>query len=274
MYLVLLALEPPEETADAIELEAVALNHQALVLGRQILPRHVERDVELLRRSFHLRELRLVVRLGPWLHCPLPQGFRPIGHDQVHVELDDVAEAMARGAGAERIVEREEPGLRVFVGDAAPATLEALAEHMARHRPRILAGNLQRKGRAAALRVGGLDRVGQTRALIAVDLHPIHDHLQHRPAGQRAAVQVFEGDRPVIHEQPPEAAPRQTVDRGADRVSGGRRLVAPQLALGRAQRQAIVLELRCVGFVEPGRRDGVGQRHDRHIEADQQARAR
>ncbi len=78
------------------------------------------------------------------------------------IELDDVAEAVARGTGPERIVEGEQPGLRHFVDDAAGPALEALAEAGAGARRAGLV-HRERKRRAVALAERGLDRVGQTR---------------------------------------------------------------------------------------------------------------
>src|SRR6185295_17557610 len=48
--------------------------------------------------------------------------------DEVHVELDDVAEPVAGRTRAERVVEREQPRLRILVRDAAATALEAFAE--------------------------------------------------------------------------------------------------------------------------------------------------
>ncbi len=64
--------------------------------------------------------------LGPRLDCPLLDGLVRVGYDQVHIQLDDVPKAVARGAGAERIVEGEKTRLRILVGDPAGAALEAL----------------------------------------------------------------------------------------------------------------------------------------------------
>jgi hypothetical protein len=68
------------------------------------------------------------MRLAPRLDRALVDRLRSIGDDQVHVELDDVAEPVARRAGAERVVEREEARLRRFVRNAARAAFETLGE--------------------------------------------------------------------------------------------------------------------------------------------------
>ena len=128
VHLVLLALEPAEEAADAVVV-LVALDDERALLVGQIDPRHVEPDARLARRALQLRQLRAVVRLAPRLDGALVDRLRRIGHDQIHVELDDVAEAVAGRAGAERVVEREQPRLRLLVGDAAGAAFEPLGEH-------------------------------------------------------------------------------------------------------------------------------------------------
>ena len=129
-----------------------------------------------------LGELRTIVRLGPRLDSALLNGLRRIGHHQIHVELDDVAEAVTRRAGAKRVVEREQARLGIFVGDAAGAALEALGEAM---RDGIWdlgfwIWRLNGPGRAAALEIRGLDGIGKTLTeILPVQLHAVDDHLQH-----------------------------------------------------------------------------------------------
>src|SRR5262249_19819191 len=53
-----------------------------------------------------------------------------VRYNEVDIEFDDVAEAMTGRTGAEWVVEREQPGLRVFVRDAARPAFEALGELM------------------------------------------------------------------------------------------------------------------------------------------------
>ena len=119
--------------------------------------------------------------------------FVAIGHDEVHVELDDVAEAMARRAGAERVVEREQPRLRIFVGDAAAAALEPLAEHVQRrepgpHRRRAATANAAPPPSRYAVSIESVSRARR----LAVDLHAIDDHLEQRPAARAPPVDVLE----------------------------------------------------------------------------------
>jgi hypothetical protein len=127
VHLVLLPLEPPEEAADPV-VGAIALGHErALVVG-QLRPGDVEPGARFARRPFELRELRAIVGLAPRFDGALVDRLRRIRNDQIHVQLDDVAEPVAGRAGAERVVEREQPRLRRLVRDAAGAALETLRE--------------------------------------------------------------------------------------------------------------------------------------------------
>ncbi len=138
VHLVLLALEPREEPADARVVAAVALDDDAALLVGEILPGRVEPDVQPLGVALERGQLRAVVRLGPRLDRAAANRLGLVGHHQVEVELDDVAEAVAGRARAKRVVEREQPRLRVLVQDVAPAALEPLAELVddGRRRPR------------------------------------------------------------------------------------------------------------------------------------------
>src|SRR5262249_61832130 len=125
MDLVLLPLEPTEKATNAV-VGAVALDDERPFVGGQVRPRHVETNACLPRRTLQLGELRAVMRLAPRLDRALIERLRRIGHDEIHVELDDVAETVTRRAGTERVVEREETWLRRLVRDDAVATLEPL----------------------------------------------------------------------------------------------------------------------------------------------------
>ena len=127
MNLVFLLLEPAEKPADAAVVLA-AVDDQSPLLVREVGPRHVETDPALARRALEIGKLRAVVRLAPRLDGALLHGFRRIGHHEIHVELDDVAEAVAGRAGAERVVERKQTWLGILVSDAARTALEALGK--------------------------------------------------------------------------------------------------------------------------------------------------
>ena len=118
MDLVFLPFEPAEEALDPLEAGAVAIDDEPLLVLGEIHPRHIEPDPAA-RGALQLGELRTVVRLAPGLDGVLLNRLRRVGHDQRHVQLDDVAEPMAERTGAERIVEREQPRLRHLVRDVA-----------------------------------------------------------------------------------------------------------------------------------------------------------
>ena len=168
--LVFLALEPAEEPAHALEVVAVAVHHERDFFRRQVAPRHVEAEALGLGGALQLGEMRAVVRLGPRLDRALVDRLLLIGHHQVLIELDDVAEAVAGRAGAERVVEREQARLRILVGNAAGPALEALGEQVLNGPPALSLSKgrrqLQRPRRAAAFGVRGLDRIGDARARV------------------------------------------------------------------------------------------------------------
>ena len=129
VHLVFLLVEPAEEAANAFVV-VVAVDDEAPLLVGQLPPRDVEGNLRLARDALQFGELRAIVRLAPGLDGVLRDRLLRIGHDQIHVELDDVAEPVAGRARAERVVEREQPRLRVFVADAARTALESLGKQM------------------------------------------------------------------------------------------------------------------------------------------------
>ncbi len=133
---------------------------------------------------------------------------------------------------------------------------------------RLAVGLLDRKRGAAAFHVGGLDRVGQPRAEIAVDFQSVDDHLERRLILQRRRVHVLELHGVAIDEQPAEPLPPQGRQHLGDRIDEARQ--------GRL-RHAILISARRVGALfllgvalARERRGG----HERHLEPDEQTRAR
>ncbi len=126
-----------EEAAHSPEF-AVAADDEALLLGREVLPGHIERNARRARIAPHLGGERPVLRLGPRLDGAFGQRQRLVRDDQIQVEVDGVAEALAARTGAERIVEGEQPRLGLLVADVALLALEALrkAQALWRLRPR------------------------------------------------------------------------------------------------------------------------------------------
>ena len=126
---------------------------------------------------------------------------------------------------------------------------------------------------AAALEIRGLDRIGQSLTdAFRVELQPIDNHLEHRPVRQRGGIDVVEGHDPGaggVHEQSAEAPASQRLDGLGD---GGGAGAGRGLHLGRdLAGLALFLQFVDVAFGRLCLRGDA--RHDRQVEADEQARA-
>src|SRR6267378_4315810 len=108
VLLVPLRLETLEEWEHAEESTAGAVEQEMTGLPRQVLPRRIERDS--LRPCGLAQDATaaLVARLGPRIERTLRQALPGVGDDERFVVLQDGAEAIASGAGAPRVVEREQ----------------------------------------------------------------------------------------------------------------------------------------------------------------------
>src|SRR6188474_3494900 len=184
------------------------------LLIRQVGPRHVETDTAFAGGALQIRQLRAIVRLAPGFNRSLVDRLRWIGHHEPHVELDDIAEAVARWTCPERIVEREQTWLRRLVGDAARPALEPFRELEALARVRI-----QGKRGAAALAVRRLDRVRQAAAQVPFDAKAIDDDFEPRARLERGGIDLLEHNgaarlvRTASDQQPPEAAAPERLER-------------------------------------------------------------
>ena len=127
------------------------------------------------------------------------------------------------------------------------------------------AGQLNRESRPAALRIGDLDRIGQARADVRLDLHAIDNHLQHRAIPQRRERDVLQTDRLPVHEQPPEPLAAQRGERFGDRVDQVGQVGLRRRAVGRLCELGRLLLVR---FALPVRKGGRGD--DGHVEPNQQ----
>jgi hypothetical protein len=140
LHAVLAPLEPAEEAEHTREL-VVALEHEPAVALVEEGPRHVERNPPPACEAPQLREQVPVVRLVPGLDGALGQALVLVRHDEVEVDLDQVPEAVAGGAGPERVIEREQARLRLEERSAALRALEVLRNPKGRpprhddHRP-------------------------------------------------------------------------------------------------------------------------------------------
>ncbi len=161
-----------------VHLVVEAVQHRGLGPGRQLAPRRVHADLEVLGERL---EQPLEVLAGrrpgrPRRDRALAQRLLVVGHDQLGVDLEAGAEAGALGAGAERRVERERARLelvhrqRVLVGAGQPLGEPALA----------VLGLLRQvdeveDDQAAGQPQRGLDRVGQPALGRGLDAEPV-DH--------------------------------------------------------------------------------------------------
>ena len=254
VHLVLLPFEPGEEAADPGVLAAVALDDDAALGVGQILPGRVEVDAQASGLALERGQLRAVVRLGPWLDGAAADRLGGVGHHQVEVQLDDVAEPVARRAGAKRVVEREQARLRRLVGDLAPAAFEPLGELVPDGR--ALARQLHREGRPPALPIGRLDRIGEAGPRVAVHLDAIDDHLDAAAPRQQPRVGLLERHGAALQQQPAKAPLGQALQRL------GQRIDPPRAASRRLQR---------VALLQVGRRRLIRHAHHGHLEPDQEA---
>ena len=123
MELVLLALERGEEAADAGVGAAGPPRGAPAARGRG-RTRDVGGDGGGLGEADHFAVEGAVLGGGPRGDGALLEGAAAVGDDEVGIEVDGVAEALAAGAGAVGIVEGEEARLGLAVGAVAGGALE------------------------------------------------------------------------------------------------------------------------------------------------------
>src|SRR5689334_4949150 len=116
-----------EKTAHAGKFPLTFDDHPAL-LGIELRPRDIERDIDQLGKALQLGEERAIFGLGPGLDGALVQRFRFIRNDEIKIEVDGVAKTLAARTRAVRIVERKQARLRFFVAQVALFALEALGK--------------------------------------------------------------------------------------------------------------------------------------------------
>ena len=208
-----------KKPADPTVVVAPLDDERSLLLG-ELRPGHVKPQLALLGGALQIGELTAIMRLAPGLDGIAGDRLRRVGHHEIHVELDDVAKPVTRRTRAEWVVEREQPRLRIFVGDPADAALETLRKAVD---CRLLTADcrlLYRPRGAAALPIRGLDRISQPlpRILVA-QLDPVHDHPQRRAPGKRDRLNLVERHRTIADEQASEPFPAQRIDRRRNRSS-------------------------------------------------------
>src|ERR1700733_12192535 len=106
----------------------MAIKHEGLLLRSQLAPRRVQRDAMLHGGFPQLRLIRAILGPGPGIDGAIVQRFLLVRNDEVQVEIDSIAEALAALASAIRIIEREQPGLGLTVDAMAKFAFEGLRE--------------------------------------------------------------------------------------------------------------------------------------------------
>ena len=152
------------------------------------------------RRLHQLALVPLARRVSPGLDGAFREALAPVGNDARLVVSQNIAEALALGAGTQRVVERKEERLRPLEGGPAAAAAKVLGEdargpteHLDRHLP-------------AALPQRRLDGLGDPRAVGGLE-HDAVEHHRDRPVlrevrGRRCGEVVDH----AVHPHPSEAA--------------------------------------------------------------------
>ncbi len=114
---------PGHELADS------AVVDEALLGFGEVVPGDVGGDAFGLGGALHLGVPgRAILRFGPGVDGAVVEGLGAVGDDEVGVEVDGVAEALAARAGAVGVVEAEEARLGLAVGAVAGGALEGGGE--------------------------------------------------------------------------------------------------------------------------------------------------
>src|SRR5579859_763585 len=119
-----------KEAAYAVK-SARPFDNQLLLLGVQLKPGRVQRNLCRPCEALEFSEQRPVLRLGPGLDRAFVQRLALVRDHQVEVNIDRVAKALAARARPIRIVEREQARLGFVVAAAIVFALEALGKAQA-----------------------------------------------------------------------------------------------------------------------------------------------
>jgi hypothetical protein len=134
VLLVALLFLAPQEREGADEAAPRAVQDALLLGARELRPRPVGRDPLAARELHHLAPLGLVTRLLPRVDGAGGERALGVADDERLVVLEHGAEAVARLAGAARVVEREELRRRGGEAGAVVRALEPLREVEPAHR--------------------------------------------------------------------------------------------------------------------------------------------
>ena len=223
MQFVLLALHLREETLHSLELSLAAQQNLAGFLG-EFAPRHIHRNAKGSRVLAKVGEPGAVFGPVPGIDGSAVQRQSLVGNDEIHVEIDGVAESLAARTGAERVVEAEQPRFGFAAGTMATRTLVGRGES----KTRTLRGFFTRnhfENHFAAFAIGDFSGIDDARAILRTHYDPIDQHKH----GQRE-VQIEQRFRsgefknPVTLIQPIESRSAQVGQPGFERV-GQRRFL-------------------------------------------------
>ena len=106
----------------------VTIEHKLLLRRGQFSPGRVERNAMLQGGLPELRLVGAILGARPGIDRAFVQRLLLIRDDQVEIEVDGVAKALAALAGAIGVVEREQPGLRLAVDAVAEFAFKGLGE--------------------------------------------------------------------------------------------------------------------------------------------------
>src|SRR5580704_10035558 len=166
---VFLALQPVEKTFYTLEIVfGITFKNQTALLGGELAPRDGEGNPAVAGPFFHVLKQSAVTRFRPRLDGAFVERLAGIGDDQIEVEVDGVAEALAARARAVGIVERKKTRLRSLIKRAIVFAFEALVKSEALGAIGRRVGNEFEEGFAAAFAVAYFDGVRKTRARFGI----------------------------------------------------------------------------------------------------------
>ena len=175
------SLQPVEEAADPVPAPLavlpVAVDDPAAVRGRQLLPRHVDRDAAPARETDQVVLALGVARAPERADGAVGQRAAAVGDHQVVVDGDDAPEPPALLAGADRGVEGEQAGERLAVGDVARSAVQLRGEPARAPGAAVLV-HVPDRGPPVAVLQGGLQVLDDARQVAAGQRDPVLDHLQ------------------------------------------------------------------------------------------------
>src|SRR5229473_8406576 len=129
VQLVFFALQPGEKSFDALVVVlGIAFEIQAQLFSGELAPRHVRGNSATARPFFCVLEEYTVTRLGPRFDGAVVERLARIGNDQIQIEIDGIAEALATRTRSVGIVKGKEPGLRFLVESSVLLAFEAFVE--------------------------------------------------------------------------------------------------------------------------------------------------